>query len=301
LYVDANDAFRDLLLGKFGKLPLGFPPDWVYESAFGNEYRDAIARRTEVSPLERLVDVDVDGERVKLEQAIGREPTEEELVMYLNHPGDALRTIQFQAEYGDPNVIPLDVWFEGLTPNRKLTFRDRHGKPHDMSILDIGAADERGNAVVRYTLDSELSNHQAKVAEPSRAATESKCELADPENTHHVGAPCHGDLWVMHVRPGDRVKAGEELFNVSIMKQEKAVLASRDGVVRRVLKTADYQKDRKVVPVLAGELLVELGDPVDTCPTCRAEVPHHEYRFCPECGQKLPRAARQDPERAPTG
>ena len=60
-----------------------------------------------------------------------------------------------------------------------------------------------------------------------------------------------------------------------------------DGVAKRVLRTADYAKDHTMVPVRAGELLVELGDPVDSCPTCRAELPHDGYRFCPHCGQKL--------------
>lgn len=287
LYSDSNDAFRSLLLGEFGRLPLGFPPDWVYRSAFGKNYRDALARRTEASPLARLTDVDIEQERRKLAEAIRREPTEDEVLMYVNHPGDALKTIGFQTEYGDPNVIPLDVWFEGLVPGEKLTFFDRYGKPHDMVILDIAAPDERGNVVVRYSLDSEFHSHQVKVAEPARGVAESTIEFADPGDPHHVGAPSHGDLWVMHVRPGDRVKANEELFSISVMKQERAVLAPMDGVVRRVLRTADYAKDHKMVSVRAGELLVELGDPVDTCPTCRADLPHDGYRFCPHCGQKL--------------
>lgn len=61
-----------------------------------------------------------------------------------------------------------------------------------------------------------------------------KARQADPANKHHVAAPSNGDLWVMYVHPGDVVKAGEELFNVSIMKQEKAVLAPIDGMVKRV-------------------------------------------------------------------
>lgn len=45
------------------KLPLGFPSDWVYESAFGAGYQDAIKSRTEDSPLTHLVDVDIDAEK----------------------------------------------------------------------------------------------------------------------------------------------------------------------------------------------------------------------------------------------
>ena len=62
IYQDCNDAFRKLLLGKFGRLPLGFPADWVYESAFGSEWKSAIANRTEASPLESLPDVNLAAE-----------------------------------------------------------------------------------------------------------------------------------------------------------------------------------------------------------------------------------------------
>jgi pyruvate carboxylase len=141
--------------------------------------------------------------------------------------------------------------------------------------------------VVLYTLDHEFFTYQVKVSEPAGIGVEKSLEMGDPDNPYHVMAPSNGDLWVMQVRPGDRVKVGEEICNIAIMKQEKAVLAPRDGIVKRVLKTADYEKDRKMVPVKAGELLVELEPPTDTCPTCRNEVMSGEYVFCPRCGQKL--------------
>lgn len=34
-------------------------------------------------------------------------------------------------------------------------------------------------------------------------------------------------------------RAGEELFNITIMKQEKAVVSPVEGIVESVLKTAD--------------------------------------------------------------
>jgi pyruvate carboxylase len=95
LYCDSNDAFRNLLVGKYGKLPLGFPADWVYQSAFGADWKDAIANRTESSPLESLPDMDIQAEEHALTARLGRKPTPEEFVLYLNHPGDALKTIEF--------------------------------------------------------------------------------------------------------------------------------------------------------------------------------------------------------------
>ncbi len=286
IYKHSNDAFRNLLLGKFGKLPLGFPPDWVYESAFGERWKEAVQFRTEESPLMSLDDMDVDKERENLISHIDREPTREELVLYLSHPGDALSCIQFKCQFGDPNQLPLDVWFEGLPSGEEVTFSDTNGKPHNMAIHDISAPDSNGMSVVRYSLDSEFLSYQVKVSE-GVAGVKEGLEMADPKNEYHVASPNNCDLWVMHVKPGDKVKKGEELFNVSVMKQEKAIVSPVDGLVRRVLKFADYQEDKVMVPVKEGELLVELGPVPNTCAGCGGHIVLEECNFCPECGHRI--------------
>jgi pyruvate carboxylase len=286
IYQDSNDAFRNLLSGKFGRLPLGFPPDWAYASAFGEDYRNAIASRTESSPIEGLKPMDIEAEKAALQDQIGRGPTEEELVMYLNHPGDALKTILFRQEFGNPNFLPLDVWFEGLVPGRELEFTDSNGKPHSMRLLGVGRPDHLGMSDVRYTLDGELFSHSIKTTEATGAG-EGVIEMADENDPCQVGSPSKGDLWIMYVKPGDVVKKGEELFNITIMKQEKAVLSPMDGVVQRVLKVADFKHDKKMAPVREGELLVVLGPPMEKCGKCEAPVKDSGFAFCPQCGSAL--------------
>lgn len=290
LYQDCNDAFRDLLLGKFGKLPLGFPPDWVYQSAFGEEWKKAVSCRTEKSPLESLPDVDLDAEQVALKNALHREPTEDEFLMFLNHPGDAIKTIEFRQKFGNPNNLPLPVWFEGLDVGEELNFTDSHGKPHHLNLIRIQQPGSNGVAVVRYVLDSEIMSTEVQVTKPTAAASKGSA-MADPDNEYHVGAPSNGDLWVMYVHPGDVVNKGEELFNISIMKQEKAVLAPVDGMVKRVLRTADYRESKQMVPVKEGELIVELA-PVPVCcgnENCGKPLPGESFTYCPYCGKKVKR------------
>jgi len=286
LYSNSNDAFRNLLLGKFGRLPLGFPPDWVYASAFGKDFEKAISDRTMASPLEGLLPVDIETEKKELEKQIGRIPTKEEVVMYLNHPSDTVKTILFRNEFGNPNNVPLDVWFEGLVPGREIQFRDTDGKPHSMKILGLEPADERGLSVVRYTLNGEVFTHTVKVADAAGHGPEA-IRMADPNNPYHAGAPSNGDLWIMYVKPGDIVKAGEELFNITIMKQEKSVVSTVDGIVERVMKSADYKFDKKMVPVKAGELLVELGPLPRKCPGCLTPFANVDFKYCPNCGKKV--------------
>ena len=59
------------------------------------------------------------------------------------------------------------------------------------------------------------------------------------------------------------------------------------GVVKRVLKFANFKDDKKMVPVVEGELLVELGPVPKKCPTCDMHILDDGFTFCPGCGQKL--------------
>jgi pyruvate carboxylase len=287
LYQDCNDAFRDLLLGKFGKLPLGFPPDWVYKSAFGDDWKRAIANRTEKSPLEALPDTDLDAEYASLKTVLHREPREEEFLMFLNHPADAIKTIEFRQKFGNPNNLPLSEWFEGMQVGEELNFTDSNGKPHNLSLIRMQNPGPNGVSVVRYVLDSDILSSEVQVSKPETAVARSGA-MADPGNEYHVGAPSSGDLWVMYVHPGDIVKKGEELFNISIMKQEKAVVAPLDAMVKRVLKTADYRESKQMVPVREGELIVELVPIPNSCsnPKCAKPLPTDSFAFCPYCGKK---------------
>ncbi len=289
IYRDCNDAFRDLLLGKFGRLPLGFPPDWVYESAFGETWPEAVKNRRQDSPLDHLPPLDLEAESAALRQAIGRAPSEEELLMFLNQPADALKTIRFTQTYGNPNNLPLDVWFEGLEPGRMLNFNDSKGKPHQMLIQYIQTDDEQGLATVRYVLDSEIIRSEVAVAAPrAQGQAGSGPVMAQKDNPLHVAAPSNGDLWVMYVQPGDVVSAGQELFNIAIMKQEKAVVAPVEAMVKRVLKRADFKTTKEMVPVRAGELIVELAPLPHFCPSCRRPLIVEDCAFCPYCGSELP-------------
>ena len=160
-----------------------------------------------------------------------------------------------------------------------------------MTIFRISPVTDHGTVNVRYTFDSQIFYQEVKVAEGHAAHAD--LAMADPSNKYHVPAPSNGDLWVVYVKPGDIVKAGDELFNISIMKQEKAVLAPLDGIVKRVLKTADYQLTRKMTPVREGELIIELAP----CPTvcqnaeCGKPLPSSAINFCPWCGAKVEKQA----------
>ncbi|MDR2353849.1 MAG: pyruvate carboxylase [Deltaproteobacteria bacterium] len=291
IYKDSNDAFRDLLLGKFGPLPLGFPEPWVYESAFGpKKFQEALQERRSDSPLNYLEDPNLEMERADLKEFLRREPTDEEFVMYLNQPADALKTFRFRTTYGDPNNLPLDVWFEGLQQDLPVAFTDTYGKPHQINLSSVQKRDNLGQVLVRYFLDSEIMTHLAQVGGTPPLLTDGTHSevTAQKGNPYHVPAPMNGDLWVMYVKEGDIVHEGQELFNISIMKQEKAVKSKISGLVKKIHKTADFQNTKQMVPVLAGELIVELTPVPPSCPSCNQYLPIGEdISFCPFCGSDI--------------
>ena len=53
--------------------------------------------------------------------------------------------MQFVAQFGDPNNLPLHVWFEGLKPGQEMQFTDSDGKPHEMSIFSISPVSDQAD------------------------------------------------------------------------------------------------------------------------------------------------------------
>ena len=74
---------------------------------------------------------------------------------------------------------------------------------------------------------------------------------------------------------------------IALNKQERSVLSPVNGIVKRVVKTADFKKDHRMVPVLEGELIVELSPVPKLCPKCAYPITDEQSRFCPNCGTKI--------------
>jgi pyruvate carboxylase len=114
LFRNAPGDFKNLILGHYGRLSVGWPDEWVYKSAFGDAWQEKMKERRDDSPLESIPDEDLEALRRQLEEEIGRQATEEEFILYLMHPKDAIDFIKFREKYGvAPLVLPTKVWREG--------------------------------------------------------------------------------------------------------------------------------------------------------------------------------------------
>lgn len=248
LFKNAPGDFKNLILGHYGRLPMGWPPEWVYKSTFGDEWEQKMKERIELSPLESLPDDDLVILRQELTVALNREPTEEEFILYLMHPKDALEMIEFREKYGEaPLVLPTPVWREGLKrPDDKVDF-ELWGKPYSIELVSVGAEHEGIIHVVMRV------NNKTRVysVETPRAK---KVEIRLAKRPNEIGAPINGNIWRIgnpergKLKVGDIVHKGEEIANLEAMKMENAIVAPFDGQITEIcVKLNDF--------VVEGQLL----------------------------------------------
>lgn len=251
LFKNAPGDFKNLLLGGYGKLPMGWPADWVYESAFGEKWKEKIKERKEISPLEALEDDDLSKMREDLGEALGRPFSEEEFILYLMHPKDALAMFRFVETYGDaPLVLPTNVWREGLKkPGNKVEF-EFWGKPYCLELVSLGAEHEGMIHVVMKV------NNKTRVysVETPRAK---KVEVRMARGKNEIGAPINGNVWRIGnpdrgaVKVGDIVHQGEEIANLESMKMENAIISPFDGQITEVcVKLNDTVQEGQLIFVV---------------------------------------------------
>lgn len=234
LFRNAPGDFKNLLLGNYGRLPVGWPEEWVYRSAFGDECEAKIAERKDLSPLDLLKDDDIEKLRTELAESIGRKPSEEEFILFLMHPKDAISYIAFREKYGESSlVLPTDVWREGLNkPGDRVDF-ELWGKPYSIEFVSIGAEHDGIIHVVMRV------NNKTRVY-PVETPRAKKVEMRMSRGANDIGAPINGNVWRIGnpergpLRAGDIVHKGEEVVNLEAMKMENAVLAPFDAQIIEV-------------------------------------------------------------------
>ncbi len=251
LFRRAPGDFKNMLLGGYGKLPMGWPDEWVYKSAFGDEWEEKLKERKEESPLDALKPDDLERIRADLGVTLGREPTEEEFILYLMHPKDAINYIDFKEKYGEaPMVLPTDVWREGLKkPGDRVEF-ELWGKPYCIELVSVGAEYEGFIYVVMKV------NNKSRVYKVETPRAKKK-EIRMAKGEGEIGAPINGNVWRIGnpdrgtIKVGDIVHKGEEIANLEAMKMENAIVAPFDAQVEEIaVKLNDQVQEGQLLFVL---------------------------------------------------
>ncbi|HET98567.1 MAG TPA: pyruvate carboxylase [Desulfurivibrio alkaliphilus] len=254
-YGNPSGDLKNLLLGKYGPFPFYQPADWIYEKIFGPQWREILEQEGGMDAIE---DMDIEQERRNLAEKLGYEPTEQQLVSYLQHPNDAVAFFKFEEKFGKVYVLPPAVLFRrgGFKLGEIVKFCDHEGKEH---VIEVGPMqnDETGKAHVYLNVDHherryEFEPEVEQGGGEAKAVKLSKREIEELAKAGDYRAPFGANVCEVSVKVGDEVKVGDRLLILEAMKMQTPVNSSVAGKVENIaVKVGDAVKP--------GEELIRLG------------------------------------------
>ncbi|MEN6620549.1 MAG: biotin/lipoyl-containing protein [Smithella sp.] len=256
-YKSASDDLKNLMLGRYGELPFYKPSDEIYRAVFGADWQDYVNCNY---CYQKIENVDLDIEKKVLERRLGRPVSDDELVLYLQHPNDAVDFFKFEAKYGKTWILPPYIWFKkgGFGLGEKFEITDAYGKLH---AIEIGPQrkTKTGDAVTYFTIDhhpepiytemeQETEGQKGSANQLKKKVSISVKELNDLAKAGDVRSQMTGTINEVRVSEDNEVSAGQVLIVLEAMKMLTNVVSEINGKVSEIL-------------VSPGDK-VEIGDPL---------------------------------------
>jgi pyruvate carboxylase len=243
-FKDASDDLKNLMLGRYGELPFYKPSDDIYKAVFGSDWKNYVDCNY---CYQKIENIDLDVEKKILEHRLGRSTSIDELVLFLQHPNDAVNFFKFEDKYGKTWVLPPKIWFRkgGFGLGEKFEIPDAYGKLH---VVEIGPQrkTKSGDAVTYFNVDHHpepvythmeyegegkiISGDQLK-----RKVSISLKELSDLAKAGDVRSQMIGTVNEVPVAEGNDVSAGEVLIVLEAMKMLTNVLSEISGKVSEIM------------------------------------------------------------------
>jgi pyruvate carboxylase len=234
----------DLLAGRMGQPPGGFPPAVVKRVVKNGPL---VTGR----PGESLPPADFAAAAKAVGEQLGRSPSSREVVSWLLYPRVFQDFARHQASYGDVSVLPTPAFLEGMLPGEELSVEIEPGKTLVIRLLTVGEPHADGTRTVFFELNGQPRS--VSITDRSLEARVQKRPKATPGDAREVAAPMPGLVVTVAVRTGDKVKKGQKLLSLEAMKMETTIYAERDGTLAEVLVSPG-------TPVEAGELVARYAD-----------------------------------------
>ena len=249
-YKDSSDDLKNLMLGRYGEFPFYRPADEIYEAVFGPDWKEIVECDT---CYQKIEDVDLDVEKKVLEHRLERTATEDELVLYLQHPNDAIDFFKFEAKYGKTWVLPPSIWFRkgGFTLGEKFEVPDVFGRLHSIEIgpqRKTKSGDAATYLIIDHHPEPILTEMDVVGDHVKRKVTLSKKEIDTAAKTGDVRSQIIGTVSEVCVAEGDEVAVGQILLTMEAMKMLNNVISEVNGKVTEVFASAGDK--------------VEVGDPL---------------------------------------
>ncbi len=237
------ESVIDLLAGRMGQTPGGFPPD--VQKRILRDVKPVKGR-----PGESLPQADFDAAAAAVEKLLGGKPSPQHVISHLLYPRVFQEYVTHVAQYSDTSTLPTPFFLYGPQPGEELTIEIEPGKTLIVKLLTVGEAHPDGTRTVFFELNGQPRS--VSVADKSLKPEIVRRPKADPNDAKQIAAPMPGLVVTVAVKAGDNVKKGAKLLSLEAMKMETTLYADADGRVADVLV-------KPGTPVEAGELVVQMG------------------------------------------
>ena len=244
-YKDASDDLKNLLLGRYGEFPFYRPADNIYEAVFGPDWKKIVEKE---GGYRKIEDIDLEMEKKALEDRLDRSATEDELVLYLQHPNDAVSFFKFEEKYGKTWVLPPGIWFRkgGFSLGDRLEFSDASGKLHSIEIgpqRKTKSGDTVTYLVIDHHQEPVLTELTHEDGQPKKKAALTAKEIGVLAKAGDIRSPIKGIVSETPVTEGEEVFAGQVLIVLEAMKMLSNIISDINGEVSEILVSPGDEVD----------------------------------------------------------
>jgi len=239
-YKDVSDDLKNLLLGRYGEFPFYRPSDDIYAAVFGPGWKEIVECDT---CYQKIEDIDLDVERKVLEHRLGRAATDDELVLYLQHPNDAVDFFKFEAKYGKTWVLSPKIWFRkgGFSLGEKFEVPDVSGRLHSVEIgpqRQTRTGDAATYLIIDHHPEPIITEMDQEDGPARKKAVPSLKEIETAAKAGEVRSQITGTVNEVYVTEGEEVAVGQILVVLEAMKMLNNVTAAVAGKISDLLVSA---------------------------------------------------------------
>lgn len=241
--IDFPDSTVSYFEGMMGQPEGGFPEDIQKVVLKGKE---PITCR----PGELLEPEDFDAIRKKLQDELGLEGTDREVISYAIYPKVFEDYVKSIRKDGNFRYMGSDIFFHSLAEGETCEVKLGEGRILIVRLQEVRPVDNEGMREAIFEVNG--NRRIIKIKDKTVTVNSSNSVLyANEDNPMEIGANIPGNIIKVLVKEGEAVEANQPIAVIEAMKMETNILAASAGVVERIYVSEGQQ-------VKAGEMVAKL-------------------------------------------
>ncbi len=243
--IDFPDSTVSYFEGMMGQPEGGFPKDIQKVVLKGKE--PITCRPGELLPPE-----DFDAIRKKLQDELGLEGTDREVISYAIYPKvfeDYVKSIEKEGSF---RYMGSDIFFHSLAEGETCEVKLSEGHILMVKLQEVHPVDNEGMREAVFEVNG--NRRVIKIKDKTVTTNSSTSVLyANEDNPLEIGANIPGGIVKVLVKEGEQVEAGQPIAVIEAMKMETNILANVAGTIERIYVSEGSQ-------VKAGEMVAKMKE-----------------------------------------